>query len=251
VMVSLRAPAKLTLSLEIKGVRDDGYHLIEAEMVSLNLMDELEVSDDEGNDGIEVSLEYSNEPWGFDSGSSVPDNRNNLVSKALKLLNVEKSVHIHKRIPPGTGLGGGSADAAAILRWGGFEDLVGASRLGADVSFCLRGGRAIVTGIGEKITPVAYREQTFTLLMPPFSCSTVEVYKHWDRIGGPPGDNGNDLEPAALDLYPELEKWRNQLGEATGVTPRLAGSGSTWFVEGSFPQKGHHVVSTIAAHEQN
>ena len=86
-MVSLRAPAKLTLSLEIKGVRDDGYHLIEAEMVSLNLMDELEVSDDEGNDGIEVSLEYSNEPWGFDSGSSVPDNRNNLVSKALKLLN--------------------------------------------------------------------------------------------------------------------------------------------------------------------
>ena len=250
-MVSLRAPAKLTLSLEIKGVRDDGYHLIEAEMVSLNLMDELEVSDDEGNDGIEVSLEYSNEPWGFDSGSSVPDNRNNLVSKALKLLNVEKSVHIHKRIPPGTGLGGGSADAAAILRWGGFEDLVGASRLGADVSFCLRGGRAIVTGVGEKITPVAYREQTFTLLIPPFSCSTVEVYKHWDRIGGPRGDNGNDLEPAVLDLYPELEKWRNQLGEATGVTPRLAGSGSTWFVEGSFPQKGHHVVSTIAAHEQN
>ena len=250
-MISLLAPAKLTLSLEIRGVRDDGYHLIEAEMVSLNLMDELEVSDDEGNGGIEVSLEYSNEPWGFDSGSSVPDNENNLVAKALKLLNVKKSVRIYKRIPPGTGLGGGSADAAAILRWGGFEDLVGASRLGADVSFCLRGGRAIVTGIGEKITPVAYSEQTFTLLIPPFSCSTVEVYKHWDRIGGPRGDNGNDLEPAVLDLYPELEKWRNQLGEATGVTPRLAGSGSTWFVEGSFPQKGHHVVSTIATHEQN
>jgi len=250
-MVNLYAPAKLTLSLEIKGIRDDGYHLIEAEMVSLDLMDELEIHDDEGGGCIEVSTEYLNQPWGFDTESSVPDNENNLVSKALNLLNTEKSVYIRKKIPPGTGLGGGSADAAAVLRWGKFEDLVAASRLGADVPFCLQGGRAIVAGIGEKITPVAHREQTFTLLIPPFSCSTVEVYEHWDRIGGPRGDNGNDLEPAVMDLYPELEKWRDQLGEATGVSPRLAGSGSTWFVEGSFPQKGHHVVSTIAALEQN
>ena len=250
-MVNLYAPAKLTLSLEIKGIRDDGYHLIEAEMVSLNLMDELEIHDDEGSGYIEVSTEYLNQPWGFNTESSVPDNENNLVSKALNLLNVEKSVHIRKKIPPGTGLGGGSSDAAAVLRWGGFEDLAAASRLGADVPFCLQGGRAFVAGIGEKITPVAYREQAFTLLIPPFSCSTVEVYEHWDRIGGPRGDNGNDLEPAVLDLYPELEKWRDQLGEAAGVSPRLAGSGSTWFVEGSFPQKGHHVVSTIAALEQN
>jgi len=250
-MVNLYAPAKLTLSLEIKGIRDDGYHLIEAEMVSLDLMDELEIHDDIGNGGVEVSTEYLSQPWGFDTESSVPDNENNLVSKALDLLNVEKSVHVRKKIPPGTGLGGGSADAAAVLRWGGFEDLDAASRLGADVPFCLHGGRAFVAGIGEKITPVAYREQTFTLLIPPFSCSTVEVYEHWDRIGGPRGDNGNDLEPAVLDLYPELEKWRDQLGEASGVSPRLAGSGSTWFVEGSFPQKGHHVVSTIATLEQN
>ena len=250
-MINLYAPAKLTLSLEIKGIRDDGYHLIEAEMVSLDLMDELEIHDERGNGSIKVSTEYLDQPWGFDTESSVPDNENNLVSKALNLLKVEKSVHIRKKIPPGTGLGGGSADAAAVLRWGGFEDLVAASQLGADVPFCLQGGRSIVAGIGEKITPVAYRVQTFTLLIPPFSCSTVEVYEHWDRIGGPRGDNGNDLEPAVLDLYPELEKWRDQLGEAAGVSPRLAGSGSTWFVEGSFPQKGHHVVSTIAALEQN
>ena len=250
-MINLYAPAKLTLSLEIKGIRDDGYHLIEAEMVSLDLMDELEIHDERGNGSIKVSTEYLDQPWGFDTESSVPDNENNLVSKALNLLKVEKSVHIRKKIPPGTGLGGGSADAAAVLRWGGFEDLVAASQLGADVPFCLQGGRSIVAGIGEKITPVAYREQTFTLLIPPFSCSTVEVYEHWDRIGGPRGDNGNDLEPAVLDLYPELEKWRDQLGEVAGVSPRLAGSGSTWFVEGSFPQKGHHVVSTIAALEQN
>ena len=65
------------------------------------------------------------------------------------------------------------------------------------------------------------------------------------------GDNGNDLEPAVMDLYPEIEKWRDQLGEATGVRPRLAGSGSTWFVEGSFPQEGFHVVSTIPAADTN
>jgi 4-diphosphocytidyl-2-C-methyl-D-erythritol kinase len=250
-MIYLHAPAKLTLSLQIKGIREDGYHLLEAEMVSLNLMDELEISRAGRGGGIEISNEYLNQPWGYDSESSVPDNENNLVSKALKVLNVEKSVHIHKKIPPGTGLGGGSADAAAVLRWGGFEDLVAASLLGADVPFCLQGGRAIVTGIGEKISPLVYSEQTFTLLIPPFSCSTVDVYEHWDRIGGPRGDNGNDLEPAVMDLYPELEKWRDQLGEATGVRPRLAGSGSTWFVEGSFPQEGHHVFSTIPALEEN
>ena len=161
-MINLYAPAKLTLSLEIKGIRDDGYHLIEAEMVSLDLMDELEIYDERGNGSIKVSTEYLDQPWGFDTESSVPDNESNLVSKALNLLNVEKSVHIRKKIPPGTGLGGGSADAAAVLRWGGFEDLVAASQLGADVPFCLQGGRSIVAGIGEKITPVAYREQTFT-----------------------------------------------------------------------------------------
>ena len=251
-MINLYAPAKLTLSLDIKGIRDDGYHFIEAEMVSLNLMDELEISEDEDGIGsIDISTEYLDQPWGFESESSVPDNENNLVSKALNLLNVEKSVHIHKKIPPGTGLGGGSADAAAVLRWGGFEDLVAAARLGADIPFCLQGGRAIVTGIGEKISPLAYREQKFTLLIPPFSCSTADVYNHWDQIGGPRGDNGNDLEPAVMDLYPEIEKWRDQLGEATGVRPRLAGSGSTWFVEGSFPQEGFHVVSTIPTPDKN
>ena len=73
-MINLYAPAKLTLSLEIKGIRDDGYHLIEAEMVSLDLMDELEIYDERGNGSIKVSTEYLDQPWGFDTESSVPDN---------------------------------------------------------------------------------------------------------------------------------------------------------------------------------
>ncbi|MEC7810447.1 MAG: 4-(cytidine 5'-diphospho)-2-C-methyl-D-erythritol kinase [Actinomycetota bacterium] len=245
-MIRLSAPAKLTLSLQINGIREDGYHLINAEMVSLNLIDEIVIQEGKG---VTVTSNYLDQPWGFVSTSSVPDNEDNLASQALRLMNIEMSVHINKKIPPGTGLGGGSADAAAVLRWGGFDDLKAASKLGADIPFCLQGGRAMVEGIGEEISLIENFSQTFTLLIPPFPCSTSDVYAHWDLMGGPKGDNGNDLEPAAIDLYPELKKWRDHLSRTTGLRPRLAGSGSTWFVEGSFPQEGHHVVSTIADSE--
>ncbi len=155
---------------------------------------------------------------------------------------------VHKRITVGAGLGGGSSDAAAVLRWAGHHDAAGAARIGADVAFCLVGGRARVTGVGEKIEPLEFEPRTFTLLTPPFGCSTPAVYARWDRLGGPAGDNGNDLEPAALSLEPELGRWRDVLGDATGQVPRLAGSGSTWFVPGDFPGDGRVVVHTIAAH---
>jgi 4-diphosphocytidyl-2-C-methyl-D-erythritol kinase len=76
---------------------------------------------------------------------------------------------------------------------------------------------------------------------------TAEVYRAWDQLGGPEGPNGNDLEPAALAVGPELARWRDALAEATGTTPRLAGSGSTWFVEGEFPGDGRLVVKTTPA----
>ena len=111
--------------------------------------------------------------------------------------------------------------------------------------FCINGGRAIVRGIGEDIEKISYKKQAFTRLIRPFSCSTKAVYEHWDQLGGPKGDHGNDLEPAATSLYPELNKWRDLLGDTTGKQPRLAGSGSTWFVEGAFPKEGLHVVSSM------
>ena len=102
-----------------------------------------------------------------------------------------------------------------------------------------------MTGIGEIIEPLPYAEQTFTLLTPPVMCSTPAVYAAWDRLGGPTGDHGNDLEPAALDVAPELARWRDELAEASGKRPRLAGSGSTWFVEGAFPGEGRVVTTTV------
>jgi 4-diphosphocytidyl-2-C-methyl-D-erythritol kinase len=75
----------------------------------------------------------------------------------------------------------------------------------------------------------------------------VAVYKKWDELGGPTGDNGNDLEPAALAVEPRLVAYRDQLAAATGQRPRLAGSGSTWFVAGAYPGEGRVVVRTTPA----
>jgi 4-diphosphocytidyl-2-C-methyl-D-erythritol kinase len=168
----------------------------------------------------------------------------NLVSRALAAVGRDAHVQLDKRIPMGAGLGGGSADAAAVLRWAGCRDLAVAASLGADVPFCLVGGRARVTGIGEVVEPLAWPAEppVFTLLTPPLHVSTPAVYMAWDELGGPTADGPNDLEPAALAVEPELAVWRDRLGDLTGAVPRLAGSGSTWFVEGEFAGPGLVVV---------
>ena len=232
--VTLEAPAKVTLSLHITGVRDDGYHLIDAEMVSVDLCDRLVVTE---GDGLEV-----------DAGDrSVPAGADNLVAKALALAGRQAHVVLEKRIPPGAGLGGGSSDAAAILRWAGVTDLEQAATIGADVPFCLVGGRARVRGVGEVVEPLPFEDRTYTLLVPPIRVSTPDVYRAWDDLGGPTGRNGNDLEAAALLVAPDLSHWRDGLAEATGQVPRLAGSGGTWFVEGAFPGEDRIVVRTVPA----
>lgn len=265
----LLAPAKLTPRLRITGTRADGYHLIDAEMVTLDLCDEVIV-----HPSSESSVEVVRLPGDGGVGADRPDwdipaDRSNLVIGALELAGRTAHVEIRKRIPPGAGLGGGSADAAAVLRWAnrltasehprpsviseasgsppsvqpnesadlsteaGEPALVTpqqAATLGADVAFCLVGGRAQVTGIGEIIEPLAFRDQSFVLWTPPISVDTATVYSTWDELGGPRGQNSNDLEPAALAAYPELAAWRDALAAASGRRPQLAGSGSTWFV---------------------
>ena len=222
-VVTMEAPAKLTTGLRVTGVRDDGYHLIDAEMVSLSLADTLEIDPD--GDGL--TLESAG------SGLTVVADGDNLVQRALRAVGRTAGVHLTKRIPAGAGLGGGSSDAAAIFAWAGVTDLDLAASIGADVAFCVHGGRARVRGIGELVEALPFVEQTFTLLTPPFGVSTPAVYRVWDELGGPMSESGNDLEPAALAHAPELARWRDALGDATGVTPTLAGSGGTWFVEGA------------------
>lgn len=242
-MTTLWAPAKLTLALRVVGTRSDGLHLIDAEMITLDLADVIEIGP--GN-----RLEVVAGGVRIDDGVSGGED---LVSRALALVDRTADIRVSKAIPTGAGLGGGSADAAAVLRWAGYDDVGGAAGIGADVAFCLHGGRARVTGFGQEISPLPFEPMTFTLATPPFGCSTAAVYAAWDRLAevgaaesaAPTGSN--DLQAAALSVRPDLARWRDELGDATGVEPRLAGSGSTWFVEGSFPGRGRVVAHATPA----
>ena len=224
-----RAPAKLTLSLRITGVRHDGHHLLDAEMVAIDLADVLTFTPGDG-------LEVLHAP-GLETGDT------NLVRRALRAVGRTADVLLEKHVPVGGGLGGGSADAAAVLRWAGCFDVAVAAGLGADVPFCLLGGRARVTGVGDVVQPLPFEARTFTLLTAPEPVSTARVYAAWDELGGPTAEGPNDLEPAALEVAPGLARSRDRLGEATGKTPTLAGSGGTWFVEGDFPDVPGAIVA--------
>ncbi|MGH9096647.1 MAG: 4-(cytidine 5'-diphospho)-2-C-methyl-D-erythritol kinase [Acidimicrobiales bacterium] len=241
-IVEMLAPAKLTLSLTVTGVRPDGYHELDSEMVTLDLADTLMIGPGEG-----LTIDARTEWWDGrghggpgGSGAEVPglsSGDDNLVVRALEAVGRAAQVRLIKRIPVGAGLGGGSADAAAILRWAGCTDLQVAAALGADIPFCVAGGRARVRGIGESVTALPHRDREFTLLLPPFGMDTAAVYRAWDamsRAGSlpPEGTSGNDLEAPAVSIEPRLALWRQAFTAATGAQPRLAGSGSTWFVDG-------------------
>ena len=217
----LRAPAKLTWTLRVTGRRADGYHLIDAEMVTLDLADELVVRP--GGSGIEVVGPYA---------EGVPRDESNLVIRALRQAGVAAAVRIDKRIPHGGGLGGGSADAAAVLRWAGVTDPGTAAELGADVPFCLRGGRARVRGIGEVVEPLPFVERVVTLVVPPLQVATAAVYRAWDDLAGP------GATPATTSSRRRSPSYRS-CGSGGTASPRRWGSvrcwpgaGRTWFVPG-------------------
>jgi 4-diphosphocytidyl-2-C-methyl-D-erythritol kinase len=238
----MRAPAKLTRRLRVLGRRPDGLHLLEAEMVTLNLYDELEFSAGDGLEVVDaVDWVVPASEADRDGGPGVPArglpppfvlDGPNLVELALMAVSRSASVRLTKRIPAGSGLGGGSANAAAVLRWAGSSDLAVAAGLGADVPFCLVGGRALVSGIGEIVEPLSDQPADFLLVVPRVHVSTQAVYAAWDSLGGPMGELDNDLEPAALVVEPRLRWWRDLITDVSGRRPRLAGSGGTWWLEG-------------------
>lgn len=219
----IEAPAKLTLSLRVTGVRNDGFHLIDAEMITLEWADRLTITP------ADATTLTASGPF----AAGLPLDERNLIAKALRAVGRNATVHIDKQLPHGGGLGGGSADAAAILRWADVIDLDVAASLGADVPFCLIGGRARVRGIGEVIEPLPLKPLTVTLIIPPLSVSTPAVYAAYDDIGSPAGAV-NELETAAIAVCPELARWRDRISEAFGTRPTLAGSGATWFVLGDY-----------------
>jgi 4-diphosphocytidyl-2-C-methyl-D-erythritol kinase len=247
------ALAKITLSLRIVGTRPDGYHELEALTVSSAGPTDFVHLNRRRRPGIVCVVQ----PRG-----TIPPGPANLAVRAAEVLWPELAEHrgglrirLRKQIPAGAGLGGGSSDAAAVLRLlghvGGVPEprlLEIASDLGSDVPFCVRGTPAWMRGRGEKLEPIEHVPSLMLLVaVPPFRCSTPAVYAAWDDLGGPTGGREvavpepyghllpalvNDLEPAAEEVEPRLRAFRERFEGLIERPALLCGSGSAyaaWF----------------------
>jgi 4-diphosphocytidyl-2-C-methyl-D-erythritol kinase len=217
--MQVEAYAKLTLSLHITGVRADGYHELDALMVSVSEPHDTVSIEPAPHTSLEVTGPYA---------AGVPADPSNLVWRAAETCGASVAIRLHKGIPAGAGLGGGSADAAAVLVALEADPRL-ASALGADVPFCMRGGAARVRGIGDVLEPVELRQRVVLIATPRFGCVTVDVYRAWDELGGP-HDETNDLEPAAHHVEPRLVAFKHAVERAAGAPAILAGSGSSYAV---------------------
>jgi 4-diphosphocytidyl-2-C-methyl-D-erythritol kinase len=215
----LDAFAKLTLSLRITGARPDGYHELDGLMVTVTEPHDVITMTRADSTSLTVTGPHS---------TDVPHDASNLVWRAAEACGGGWAIILDKQIPAGAGLGGGSADAAALLVALGAGSAVGA-RLGADVPFCMRGGAARVRGVGDVIEPVDLAPQYVVVATPTFRCATAEVYRAWDALGGPHAEP-NDLEPAAHHVEPRLVAFKRAVEQAAEQRAVLAGSGSSYAV---------------------
>lgn len=252
------APAKINVFLRITGRRPDGYHLLDSLMVPISLYDEIEleawnVERGTWND-TEAILITCDDP-------TLPTDETNLAYKAAALLCKEADVQAHiaitlrKRIPAGAGLGGGSSDAAAVLK--GLNTLLSlgfaeprlcslAARLGADVPFFIPCRPARVQGIGEILTPLlALSPKWFVVVVPSFGISTPWAYRRFDELlpftdaasnislvpGQWPAKHllANDLERAVIPEYPLIGELKDALLQLGAEDALMSGSGSSVF----------------------
>lgn len=246
----LEAPAKINLSLRVLRRRDDGFHEIATRMIPVSLCDTVTL-EERAETGIELVC----------VAPGIPKDESNLAVRAAKAFEerlgrpIGLRIGLEKRIPHGAGLGGGSSDAAAVLR--GANELFGAgfsvvelARIGAtfgsDVPFFLYGKACDCTGRGEVVTPLRdfTWKRSVLLLKPPFGVETPFAYRRWKDSGELPGieyasqkvDWGemvNDLERPVFEKFPVLARMKTWLREQPGVEVALmSGSGSAMFAIG-------------------
>ena len=255
-MLMMKAYAKINLGLNIIDKdKKDSYHIVDM----INLPIEL-------HDRIEIEML----PYGFDTlitsdDRELPTDEKNIVYKVEKALREKYNyqekfrIHIHKSIPVGAGLGGGSADGAAVLI--GLNKLLKLKlstaelceigmKIGSDIPFSIRNSPMRVQGKGNILTPVKMKKSyNILILSPKKGLSTKEVYTKYDEVGASPCSNiegliealatdneklmheslGNQLEKAAIEIYPELVQIKQSM-ENEGLKPSMmTGSGSTLF----------------------
>ena len=262
------AYAKINISLDITGQRDDGYHLVDMIMQTVELHDTMEITRTEGaeKDGFSVSLELVP-----DKPGAVPPGDDNLVIRAIRLLADEFALagqfraKLTKRIPVAAGMAGGSTDAAAALML--VRDLCGLAlsnadrcergvKLGADVPYCILGGTMRARGIGEILTPLpSAGGMELVIVKPDIGISTPWCYREYDRMAAEPGMSGirrpdtemltgllragdlsqlllrteNVLEPVSSGAHPVIGRIRGILEEQGAYRAMMTGSGPTVF----------------------
>ncbi len=249
--VRLRAYAKINLALDVVGRRPDGYHEIRTVMQSISLADEVSVG--RASEGFELLVDPPR--------TEVGPREQNTAYLAWRLLcdrlgeELPVRVALRKNVPAGAGLGGGSADAAAVLR--GLDGLFGlglsveemcdvASGIGADVPFCVSGGTALGEGVGEILRPAPPPpDHRLLVVKPRRAADTGAVYRSYDAnftgggaadrvlqalrsgdLAGLAGALGNDLAPVAKRMVPEVAELEGSLLEAGAMGASMTGSGT-------------------------
>ena len=223
--IALPARAKVNLDLDVVRRMPDGMHELRTRMQAVELHDLLTA---------EPAGETSLTTTGFD----LPAGVTNTVLSAHHEVEAEAerelptSYRLHKRIPPGSGLGGASSDAAAAMRalatlYRLDIDLKPlAARVGADVSFFLRGGAALIEGVGERVTPIDVERSWFAIAWPGIELSTAAVYEAWNQLDPAEAKGPNQLRVAAGRVDERVDRFAEHLGEGW----RMTGSGSAFFL---------------------
>lgn len=252
-MITVTAPAKINLTLDVLGIRPDGYHEITSVMTQIDLCDTVALSRTEA--GISGSTDLA----------GLPMDESNLAYRAARCV-IERfsipagvDISIRKRIPMGAGLAGGSTDAAAVIKGmnrlfqlemnDAIMDEIGAS-IGSDVPFCLHGPAALATGRGEQLRPIQVKKSfDLVLINPGYAVSTRQVYEAVDRqcivahpdnrvmtealaagdIEGMAASLGNVLELATLAMHPDIVKIKEALIAWGALGALMSGSGPTVF----------------------
>lgn len=249
-MTRFRAYAKINLDLRVLGKRTDGYHELRTIFQTISLADEIGLAFEAASETSVV----------IEENIAIEDN---LISRAARLFLGETGVtgtvrcELRKHVPMGAGLGGGSSDAAAVLR--AMPALTGmamapgklhalAAQLGSDVPFFLYGGTAVGVGRGDEIFPLPPAPELYGLLVTPdIHVSTVEAYRALSARLDPAEAASkreqfaelvwsmdlrqakNDFEAAVFELHPELARIRETLARAGAIVARMTGSGSAIF----------------------
>jgi len=251
--MELKSFAKINLSIDVVGEREDGYHEVRMIMQSIGLYDVINLN--KRNSGIKL---YCKDPY-------VPCDDRNIVYKALDLIRKKYDVpygmeiDIDKKIPVAAGLAGGSTNGASAIIganeiWNlnmSYDDMLSvAKQVGADVSFCIKGGTALAEGIGEKITELPSLGNTYIVLASPnISVSTKEVYNNlkMDEIVARPdidrmvkainegnikyigGNMINVLETVTIRKYPIIQEIKRIMVEFGALGSIMSGSGPSVF----------------------